>query len=91
MIFREANAVLRQETDKSLTGRTLRSPYWWMAVSENTFNAFGKDRGPSHLKAFQLAGAVPVRSAADPVQRAREKMLAVPAEQKQTAEAKIAG
>jgi hypothetical protein len=45
----------------------------------------------SHLKALKLASAVPVRSAADPVQRAREKMIAVLAEQKQMAEAKIAG
>ncbi|WLR96023.1 hypothetical protein [Shinella sumterensis] len=44
-----------------------------------------------HLKALKLASVVPVRSAADPVQRAREKMIAVLAEQKQMAEAKIAG
>lgn len=31
----------------------------------------------SHLKALKLASAVPVRSAADPVQRVREKMVAV--------------
>lgn len=45
----------------------------------------------SHLKALKLTSAVPVRAAADPVQRAREKMIAVLAEQKQMAEAKIAG
>ena len=45
----------------------------------------------SHLKALKFASAVPVRAAADPVQRAREKMIAALAEQKQMAEAKIAG
>ncbi|WP_313664318.1 hypothetical protein [Shinella sp.] len=45
----------------------------------------------SHLKALKLASAVPIRAAVDPVQRAREKMIAVLAEQKQMAEAKIAG
>lgn len=45
----------------------------------------------SHLKALKLASAVPVRAAADPVQRAREKMIATLAEQKQMVEAKIAG
>lgn len=45
----------------------------------------------SHLKALKLTSAVPVRAAADPVQRSREKMIAALAEQKQMAEAKIAG
>ncbi|TAA56032.1 hypothetical protein [Shinella sp. JR1-6] len=45
----------------------------------------------SHLKALKLASAVPVRAAVDPVQRSREKMIAALAEQKQMAEAKIAG
>ncbi|ANV23568.1 DUF6641 family protein [Agrobacterium pusense] len=45
----------------------------------------------SHLKALKLTSAVPVRAAVDPVQRAREKMIAALAEQKQMAEAKIVG
>lgn len=45
----------------------------------------------SHLKALKLTSAVPVRAAVDPVQRSREKMIAAMAEQKQMAEAKIAG
>ena len=45
----------------------------------------------SHLKALKLTSAVPVRASADPVVRAREKMVAALAEQKQLAEAKIAG
>ncbi|MBV2183238.1 MAG: hypothetical protein KUL88_01670 [Rhizobium sp.] len=45
----------------------------------------------SHLKALKLTSAVPARAAVDPVQRAREKMIAVLAEQKKMAEAKIAG
>lgn len=45
----------------------------------------------SHLKALKFASAVPVRATNDPVQRAREKMIAALAEQKQMAEAKIAG
>ncbi|MDQ0456958.1 hypothetical protein [Rhizobium paknamense] len=45
----------------------------------------------SHLKALKLASAVPVRATVDPVQRAREKMIATLVEQKQMAEAKIAG
>lgn len=45
----------------------------------------------SHLKALRLTSAVPVRATVDPVQRAREKMVASLAEQKQMAEAKIAG
>ena len=45
----------------------------------------------SHLKALKLTSAVPVRAAVDPVQRAREKMITALAEQKQMAEAKIAG
>ena len=45
----------------------------------------------SHLKALKLTSAVPVRAAADPVQRSREKMIAALAEQKQMAEAKITG
>ncbi len=45
----------------------------------------------SHLKALKLAKAVPVRASADPVQRSRDKMIAALAEQKQMAEAKIAG
>jgi hypothetical protein len=45
----------------------------------------------SHLKALKLTSAVPVRATVDPVQRAREKMIAALAEQKQMAEAKIAG
>lgn len=45
----------------------------------------------SHLKALKLTSAAPVRATVDPVQRAREKMIATLAEQKQMAEAKIAG
>lgn len=45
----------------------------------------------SHLKAFKLTSATPVRAAVDPVQRSRERMIAALAEQKQMAEAKIAG
>lgn len=45
----------------------------------------------SHLKNLKLTSAVPVRATIDPVQRAREKMIAALAEQKQMAEAKIAG
>jgi hypothetical protein len=45
----------------------------------------------SHLKALKLTQAVPVRASADPVQRTREKMISALAEQKQMAEAKIAG
>lgn len=45
----------------------------------------------SHLKALKLTSAVPIRASADPVQRSREKMIAALAEQKQMAEAKIAG
>lgn len=45
----------------------------------------------SHLKALKLTSAVPVRATVDPVQRSREKMIAALAEQKQMAEAKIAG
>ncbi|MDR6103014.1 hypothetical protein QE369_003211 [Agrobacterium larrymoorei] len=45
----------------------------------------------SHLKALKLTSAVPVRATVDPVQRAREKMIATLVEQKQMAEAKIAG
>jgi hypothetical protein len=45
----------------------------------------------SHLKALRLTQAVPVRASADPVQRARDKMISALAEQKQMAEAKIAG
>lgn len=45
----------------------------------------------SHLKALKLTSAVPVRASVDPVQRAREKMIAALAEQKQMAEAKIVG
>lgn len=45
----------------------------------------------SHLKALKLTSAVPVRATIDPVQRAREKMIATLAEQKEMAEAKIAG
>ncbi|MBB4347020.1 DUF6641 family protein [Aliirhizobium cellulosilyticum] len=43
----------------------------------------------SHLKALKLTQAVPVRASADPVQRARDKMISALAEQKQMAEAKI--
>lgn len=45
----------------------------------------------SHLKGLKLTSAVPVRASLDPVQRSREKMVATLAEQKQMAEAKIAG
>lgn len=45
----------------------------------------------SHLKSLKLTSAVPVRVSVDPVMRAREKMVAALAEQKQMAEAKIAG
>lgn len=45
----------------------------------------------SHLKALKLTSAVPVRATVDPVQRAREKMVAALGEQKQMAEAKITG
>jgi hypothetical protein len=52
---------------------------------------FGKDHSMSHLKALKLTSAVPVRASADPVVRTREKMIAALTEQKQMAEAKIAG
>lgn len=45
----------------------------------------------SHLKALKLTSAVPARASADPVLRAREKVAAALVEQKQMAEAKIAG
>lgn len=45
----------------------------------------------SHLKALKLTSAVPVRATIDPVQRAQEKMIATLTEQKQMAEANIAG
>ncbi|MDH6269905.1 hypothetical protein M2360_005337 [Rhizobium sp. SG_E_25_P2] len=45
----------------------------------------------SHLKALKLTSAAPIRASADPVVRAREKMIAALAEQRQMAEAKIAG
>ncbi|UDF28498.1 UNVERIFIED_ORG: hypothetical protein LHK14_13365 [Roseateles sp. XES5] len=45
----------------------------------------------SHLKALKLTSAVPVRATVDPVLRSREKMISALAEQKQMAEAKIAG
>lgn len=45
----------------------------------------------SHLKGLKFASATPLRAAADPVSRAREKMIAALTEQKQMAEAKIAG
>ena len=45
----------------------------------------------SHLKTLKLANAVPVRATADPVLRAREKMVAMLSEQKLMAEAKITG
>ncbi|MBP2461833.1 MULTISPECIES: hypothetical protein [unclassified Rhizobium] len=45
----------------------------------------------SHLKALKLTTAVPFRATVDPGQRAREKMVATLAEQKQMAEAKITG
>ena len=45
----------------------------------------------SHLKGLKLAQAVPVRATNDPVARAREKIIAALIEQKQMAEAKIAG
>jgi formate-dependent nitrite reductase cytochrome c552 subunit len=43
----------------------------------------GKDHSMSHLKALKLASATAVRAALDPVQRAREKMIAALTEQKQ--------
>ncbi len=45
----------------------------------------------SHLKALKLSSAVPVRASVDPVHRSREKMIAALSEQKQMAEARIAG
>ncbi len=45
----------------------------------------------SHLKGLKLAQAVPVRASIDPVQRSRQKMISALIEQKQMAEAKIAG
>lgn len=45
----------------------------------------------SHLKALKLTSAAPVRASVDPVVRAREKIITALAEQKQMAEAKIAG
>lgn len=45
----------------------------------------------SHLKALKLTSAVPARATADPVVRSRDKMIAALVEQKQMAEAKIAG
>ena len=45
----------------------------------------------SHLKNLKLSTATPVRMSVDPVQRMREKVIAVLDEQKTMAEAKIAG
>lgn len=45
----------------------------------------------SHLKNLKLAAATPVRVSVDPVQRMREKVIAVLDEQKAMVEAKIAG
>lgn len=45
----------------------------------------------SILKSLKLTNAQPVRANADPVQRAREKVIAALAEQKAMAEAKLAG
>lgn len=45
----------------------------------------------THLKNLKLTTAVPVRASADPVQRARDKVIAALAAQKAMAKAKIAG
>jgi len=45
----------------------------------------------SHLKALKLANAEPARLPADPIERARETVIAALCEQKAMAEAKIAG
>jgi len=45
----------------------------------------------SHLKALKLANAEPARPSADPVERARETVIAALSEQKAMAEAKISG
>lgn len=45
----------------------------------------------SHLKSLKLTAAVPARASADPVIRSRDKMIAALIEQKQMAEARIAG
>lgn len=45
----------------------------------------------SHLKALKFAAAVPSAQSNDPVKRARDKVIAALTEQKQMAEAKLAG
>lgn len=45
----------------------------------------------SHLKALKLANAEPARPSSDPVERARETVIAALSEQKAMAQAKIAG
>lgn len=45
----------------------------------------------SHLKGLKFAAVVPSAPSNDPVKRARDKVIAALAEQKQMAEAKIAG
>jgi hypothetical protein len=45
----------------------------------------------SHLKGLKFTSAAPARASADPVVRAREKMIAALAEQRQMVVAKIAG
>lgn len=75
----------------SAPGKLFARSFGKRLYAGNTFNGFAKDHGMSHLKALKLTSAVPVRAAVDPVQRSREKMIAALAEQKQMAEAKIAG
>jgi hypothetical protein len=62
-----------------------------MAVSRIHGNELGKDHIMSILKALKLASATPAHAYADPVTRARDKMIAALTEQRQMVEARIAG
>lgn len=68
----------------------LRSPFWSLAVFGMGNNPFGDD-SMSILKTLKLTTAQPERNTNDPVERARNKVIAALAEQKAMVEAKIAG
>jgi len=55
------------------------------------WKAIDMENSMSILKALNLTTAQPIRHSTDPIQRAREKVLASLAEQKAMAEAKLAG
>jgi hypothetical protein len=69
----------------------MQSLFFQTALSSGHRNGMEREFRMSHLKALKLTSAVPVRASADPVVRAREKMITALAEQRQMAEAKIAG